>query len=208
MNLNDVDLRKIYRMWKSNLGVFKAFFRSTAFVSLQTYDDFTLTNYEHKVDEYILKTVLKEYSDDYFTIVDLDLNEILELSLELNNSNNIKPILNVNLLFNNFGLIGNAENVSRLINCSLSLKNIKSEKYMMMIPYDRYLEGIEGRSIHDKLNNQYEIGDEDLPESEFLKSLGYKGIKVITKDKVKDDLKGYIDYISKDLEVKLVRVDK
>lgn len=42
MHLQDIDLRKVYRVWKSNLGPFQGFFRSTPFVSLQTYDDFIL----------------------------------------------------------------------------------------------------------------------------------------------------------------------
>ena len=42
MNLQEIDLRNIHRIWKSNLGPFQGFFRSTPFVSLQTYDDFEL----------------------------------------------------------------------------------------------------------------------------------------------------------------------
>lgn len=42
MKLGEIDLRMLYRLWKSNLGPFKCFFRSTPFVSLQTYDDFEL----------------------------------------------------------------------------------------------------------------------------------------------------------------------
>ena len=50
MNLQEIDLRNIYRIWKSDLGPFEGFFRSTPFVSLQTYDDFTLD--EEDVNEY------------------------------------------------------------------------------------------------------------------------------------------------------------
>ena len=50
MNLQEIDLKKIYRIWKSDLGHFQCFFRSTPFVSLQTYDDFTLS--EEYINEY------------------------------------------------------------------------------------------------------------------------------------------------------------
>ena len=43
MKLHEIDLKNIYRIWKSDLGPFQGFFRSTPFVSLQTYDDFTLS---------------------------------------------------------------------------------------------------------------------------------------------------------------------
>ena len=208
MNLKEIDLRKIYRLWKRNLGVFRCFFRSTPFVSLKTYDDFTLDEYKNEVNDYVVKKVLEEYEEDYFTIVDLELDEILDLSVELNNKSNIKPILNVNLLFNTFGLIGNKKNISKLINCGLNLIDIKSNRYIMMIPYDRYKEDIDVTKIYDKLNNQYAVGEEDFPDSDFLRKLGYKGVKVITRDRVKDDLMEYINSINKETEVILVRMDK
>lgn len=208
MNLKEIDLRKIYRLWKRNLGVFRCFFRSTPFVSLKTYDDFTLYEYKNEVNGYLVKKVLEEYEDDYFTIVDLELDEIIDLALELNNKNNIKPILNVNLLFNIFGLIGSKKNISKLINCGLNLIDIKSNRYIMMIPYDRYKEDIDVTKMYDKLNNQYAVGEEDFPDSEFLSELGYKGVKIITRDRVKDDLMEYINSINEKTEVILVRVDK
>ena len=78
----------------------------------------------------------------------------------------------------------------------------------MMIPYDRYKEDIDVTKMYDKLNNQYAVGEEDFPDSEFLSELGYKGVKIITRDRVKDDLMEYINSINKETEVILVRMDK
>lgn len=206
MNLRQVDLINLYRVWKSNLGVFRCFFRSTAFVSLKTYNDFAIYKYKNEVHDYVVRAILECYRDDYFTIIDLDLDEILDLAVCLNNENNIKPILNLNLLFNDFGIIGNKKNISKLINCGLKLKKIKDPKYVMMIPFDRYREDIDASKEYDKLNNQYGISEEDLPDAEFLKELGYKGITIVTKDKIKDDIKDYIKLINKDIEVNIVRL--
>ena len=127
--------------------------------------------------------------------------------MKLNNEHAIKPILNINLLFNSFGLIGTKEHISRLISYSDRLKDIKTKNFVMLVPYDRYDEKIDVSQVYDKLNNQYAIGLDDLPTADFLKKLGYKGISIITKEEVKEDLMEYIQYISKDFNVNLVRVD-
>ena len=62
MNLQEIDLRNIYRIWKSDLGPFQGFFRSTPFVSLQTYDDFKLDTenigeYDQKVLDIIIENI-------------------------------------------------------------------------------------------------------------------------------------------------------
>lgn len=208
MNLKQVDLRNIYRTWKKGLGPYRCFFRSTPFVSLQTYENFNIVdnNYE-EADSSILSALLNEDAEENFIIADFELDKILNLALQLNNEKGIKPILNVNLLFNSFGIVGTKENISRLISYAGKLDDLKTNKAVMLIPYDRYDEKNDVSQIYDKLNNQYAVGFDDLPTSEFLKELGYKGISIVTKDKVKEDLMDYVKYISKDFKVNLVKVD-
>ena len=207
MYLKDVDLRDCYRKWKRGLGEYRCFFRSTPFVSLKTYENFNLEDEENELNNNIMNIILGELDEKYFIIVDLHINEILDMSLELNNKYDIKPILNMNLLFNNFGLIGDRVNITKLLNTSIKLEDKICEKYVMMIPYDRYVEDIDIVDIKDRLNNQYAIGFDDLPDEEFIKELGYKGIKIITKSKVKEDLMDYINYMKNIVEVKLIKVE-
>ena len=207
MNLKEVDLRNIYRTWKKGLGPYRCFFRSTPFVSLQTYEDFEIVDDYEEADKNIVSAILNEDIKENFIIADFEFNEMLNLALHLNNEQGIKPILNVNLLFNSFGLIGTKDNISRLISYAGKLNDLKAKKAVMLIPYDRYDEKIDVSKIYDKLNNQYAVGLDDLPTAEFLKKLGYKGISIITKDKVKEDLMDYIKYIDKDFKVNLVKVD-
>lgn len=207
MKLQEVDLRNVYKIWKYNLGPFRGFFRSTPFVSLQTYDDFNLQ--KENIIEYNPKTlniIMEKFKEDNFLIVDLPLNEIINLSLVLNNEYFIKPILNINLLFHPFGVVGTKDNINKLINNGLKLKKINTNKFIMMIPYDRYDEKIDAEELKNKLNNQYGIGEDDLPYAIMLKELGYSQVVIITKDDIKEDLSEYVNFISKDIRVEIIRV--
>lgn len=207
MKLQEVDLKNIYKIWKSNLGPFRGFFRSTPFVSLQTYDDFNLE--KENIIEYNpkrLNLIMEKIQEDKFLIVDLPLNEIINLSLVLNNEYSIKPILNINLLFHPFGVVGTKDDINKLICNGLELKKISTNKFIMMIPYNRYDEKIDNEDLKNKLNNQYGIGEDDLPYVNMLKELGYRQVVVITKDDIKEDLSEYVNIISKDIRVEIIRV--
>ncbi|NRT74947.1 normocyte-binding protein [Clostridium beijerinckii] len=207
MHLQDIDLRKVYRVWKSNLGPFQGFFRSTPFVSLQTYDDFILKEENTcQCNKNVLDIIVENCSKNNFFIVDLSIDEILNLAFILNNEYSIKPILNVNLLFHPFGIIGTKENINKLINNGLNLKKVSTEKFAMLIPYDRYNDDFKIDDLKDKLNNQYGINDDDLPNTDILKILGYTKIIILTMNKIKDDLQDYINFINEDIEVEVIKV--
>ncbi|AJG97065.1 normocyte-binding protein [Clostridium beijerinckii] len=207
MYLQDIDLRKVYRIWKSNLGPFQGFFRSTPFVSLQTYDNFILKEENTcQCNQGTLNIIVENCSENNFLIVDLPIDEILDLAFLLNNEYFIKPILNVNLLFHPFGIIGTKENINKLINNGLNLKKISTEKFVMLIPYDRYNDNWKIDDLKDKLNNQYGISDDDLPSADILKILGYTKITILTINKIKDDLQDHINFINEDIEVEVIKV--
>lgn len=208
MNLQEIDLKKVYKVWKSDLGPFEGFFRSTPFVSLQTYDDFVLSDENtNEYDENVLHNIIKISNENAFLIVDLPLSEILDLALVLNNEYLIKPILNINLLFHPFGIIGDKDNINKLINNGIKLKKINTSKFVMFISYDRYNEDVESTSLCDKLNNQYGIGEDDLPYANMLRELGYNKMIILTKDKIKEDLNDYINFMNKDISVEIIRVN-
>ena len=207
MNLHEIDLRNVYRIWKSNLGPFQCFFRSTLFVSLQTYDDFEFEEENIiKYDQEIIDIIMENFNESKFLIVDLPLKDILNLALTLNNEYSIKPILNINLLFHPFGIIGSKDNINKLVNNGLKLKKIITDKFIMMIPYDRYNEEASTDDISNKLNNQYGIGEDDLPYVNMLKELGYKQVVILTKDNIKEDLNDYVNFINKDIRVEIIKV--
>lgn len=207
MNLHEIDLRNLYRIWKSGLGPFQGYFRSTPFVSLQTYDDFMLDEeIINGCDPKVLDMIIKNSDENNFIIIDLPLNEILDLALVLNNEYYIKPILNINLLFHPFGLIGNKDNINKLIDNGLKLKKIDTKKFVMLIPFDRYNEELEFNNFMDKLNNQYGIGEDDLPYANLLKELKYNKVIILTKDCIKEDLNNYANFINNDIRVEIIKV--
>lgn len=207
MNLQEIDLRNIYRIWKSNLGPFQGFFRSTPFVSLQTYDDFILEEENIiKYDQKVIDVIMKNFNENNFLIVDLPLKDILNLALVLNNEYSIKPILNVNLLFHTFGIIGTKDNINKLINNGLKLKKIITNKFIMMLPYDRYNEELAPDDLSNKLNNQYGIGEDDLPYVNMLNELGYEQVVILTKDNIKEDLNDYVNFTCKEIRVEIIKV--
>ncbi|MFW2489599.1 normocyte-binding protein [Clostridium chromiireducens] len=207
MKLQDVDLRKLYRTWKSGLGPFQGFFRSTPFVSLQTYENFELkAGSENKCRQDVVDKIKENLDENNFTIVDLPLNEILDTALVLNNKYSIKPILNINLLFHPFGIVGDRVGISKLINNGLKLNKVNSNKIVMLIPSNRYDNNLEVKYLEDKLNNQYGVGEDDLPYVNMLKELKYNGVVILTRGELKEDLRAYIDSISKDIKVEIIRV--
>lgn len=207
MNLKDVDFRELYRVWKYGLKEFRCFFRSTPFVALQVYDDFVLDEIKSDVNEDLLKKLLVKINEGDFCIVDLSFDTIMNLALLLNNEYGIKPVLNVNQVFNEYGIVGDKEDISRLVYTSMKLKKIKSDKFIMFFNYDRYNDDFDLSKIYDKLNNQYLIGDEDFPQKDFLKKLGYNKISVFTNTNIKNDLKEQIDFIKNAVEVEIIKVE-
>ncbi|WP_238919148.1 normocyte-binding protein [Clostridium sp. YIM B02555] len=207
MRLVDIDLIDIYRKWKKGLGPFQCYFRSSSFVSLQTYEDFLL-NDENNIEfnKELLQGILESSKERTFIIVDLPLKEILDLALMLNNDYNIKPLLNINLLFHSFGIVGDKKDISKLIINGLKLKDINSKKIVMLIPFNRYEDGLENSYLKDHLNNQYGIGEDDLPSLEILKEFKYSKLIIFTKDKIKKDLEEYINFINKHITVEIIKV--
>ena len=165
-----------------------------------------MTENINEYDQKVLDIIIENSNENNFLIIDLPLNEILNLALVLNNEYSIKPILNINLLFHPFGIIGNKDNINKLINNGLKLKKINTKKFVMLIPYDRYNDELESNDLKDKLNNQYGIGEDDLPYVNMLKELEYSKVIILTKDNIKEDLNDYVNFINKDIRVEIIKV--
>lgn len=198
LELKDIDLRLVYRNWKNSSNTFEAFIRSGPFVSLQTYDNFKL-NLDININEVNdrhnnLISQITSYSEDSFIICDLDFNDCVEIAFLLNNLHNIKPIISFNMLFNPHGLIGTTSNIENIIKYGLNLNPINSTRYVLFTNYERYMDFRE-EEYKIKLNNQYEVCEDDLPYAETLTALGYTKVIFITKEKIKQDIENYLNYL-------------
>lgn len=209
MELREVSLISIYRKWKSNANVFEAFIRSSPFVSLQTYDNFqidltidveSLLNKHNKIISKILS-----YSKEDFVICDIDFDECIEIAFLLNNKYHIKPIISFNMIFHPYGLIGTNTNIENIIKYGLNLEDIYPERYVLMCNYKRY-ENFSEDKYKKRLNNQYEVCEDDLPYVETLKNTGYNKVVFFTKGNVKEDIQNYLDYLNQsDFLVEIIK---
>lgn len=208
MNLKEKNFKELYRAWKNNLHVFEPFMRSGPFVSLQTYPDFEITYTLYETNIYNLyknklTNITNNNLEKTFIIVDTDMNECLEIAYFLNNKFNIKPIINFNFLFHSFGLVGNKDNIERLITLGENLHTIKPNGYVLFLDYNRYM-NFPKELYKKRLNNQYEISLDDLPTSKTLKELGFSNLLIYTKDNAKEDIVNYIETINNDLIVEII----
>lgn len=207
MHLQEVSFIDLYRNFKSNLKEFEPFLRSTPFVSLQTYDDFEIEEnlILHPKSEVLSKEILKYINKETFLIVDLPLDNILDLSLILNNKHFIKPILNLNFLFHPLGLLGERNDISKLIYVGNHLENITPTNYLMLLDYNRFSD-FTNKDYEERLNNQYELTNYDLPYGNFLKTLGYKNITYIYENEIKEDMLPCFNYLKESIEVNFIKV--
>lgn len=208
MNLKDVDLRYVYRKWKSNLEFFEPFIRSGPFVSLQNYEDFQI-GYKPKEEELYKKykieidKILEQNLRSTFIIADLELIEDLEIAYVLNNKFSIKPVLNCNFLFHPYGLIGDKQQIEALVTIGYKLQEIIPKGYVFFLDCGRYKE-FTPEVYKKKLNNQYELTEEDVPNLETLKELGFNRVVIITKNTLKEDIHYYANYLRQELQVEVL----
>ncbi len=145
MYLKDIDLRELYRKWKKNLKQFRGFYRSTPFVTLQDYYDFKLKWCEQGKYDELAENILLHINEGTLCIVDLPFDVIIDIALVFNNKYRIKPVLNINMFFNEHGIIGTEDNISKLINNSLMIEDINTDKFIMLYDYDRYDDSIDSK---------------------------------------------------------------
>lgn len=207
MDLKEFDMKETYLSWRENSDPFEPFIRSGPFVSLQTYPNFSIEKVP-SIDildsKYIAITnhIIKYSKSNSYIIVDLPMEKTLDIAYLLNNKYSIKPILNFNFLFNEFGIIGNKESISKLLSYGNLLHSITPNNYVMSLDYDRY---IKDSTFVDKskLNNQYEVNVEYLPTPDYINFLKLDKVVLITNSPTKDDILDYLNLFESKLVIEV-----
>lgn len=205
--LSDIDLFQIYKSWKNDLGPFQCFVKSTNFVSLKHYRDFTLSPIldDRGALSARVKGVLQEH-DCTNTLFLLDINgiEAIKTAFFMRNSLSIAPIPVFNGVLHPFGLVGNEEYISYLIGYGMQNRERDNKGYLFIFDSNRYGDFSE-EQLKRSFNNQYELGEEDLPPVEMLQALNYERV-VYFFDQVKEDLDAYLEYLSNN-NISVVKVN-
>ncbi len=203
MYLENIDLKNVYKIYRDVAGDFQCYFRATPFVSLKQYPNFKLNTLSDIKDKNIkrLKKIESLLDENSIIVVDLAFNDSLEIGRTLNNKFKSHIILTMNFLFNEFGIIGNQDNISNLINTSSVIEKGKGNIYTFVLDNNRFLEN--EKLNKNQFNNQYEVTDEDLPSLEVIKNYGFNKVLIVT-DNIKEDLNGYINYLKDNVNISII----
>ncbi|MDP4143413.1 MAG: hypothetical protein Q8936_02865 [Bacillota bacterium] len=206
-----------YNNWCKNSGVFECYVKSTTLASLTTVDsskiDYcnTIETNPKNIDTInsLCKMISSDLKDNTFLISDLPAEENLDLSLALNNSMKIKPILSFNHIAHDFGLIGNSLIHNKLVNYSFKFKNIQNVlAYCFILDNGRYFNSNEYLNPL-VFNNQYEITEEELPYVEVLAMAHIKNLIFIYRNEIKEDVKKYLDYLQEEnINISFINLNK
>ncbi len=195
--LHEIDLYKAYTNWNKNSGSFRYFFRSTNFVSLKHYTDFELTETTNEVENPLtglLDCIEGCDKKSMLFVLDLPDAEAVEGAYLLYKQRAIQPILTFNGILHPNGLIGTKEYISTLLNYADSFEDYSPEGYCFILDSNRYGD-YSPEQLRHNFNNQYEIGEEDLPPVEMLKELGFSSLIYIYKTEIKEDVAYYLKYL-------------
>lgn len=217
--LSDIDLRDAYKKFSVQAGNFKAYVRSTPFVSLQHYPNFELTTeFSNDLSKYHVKKItIDDIKDEllfdlnsnasFFEvissfdskttlfIIDLPGTISLEFAYLLYKDLSLAPVVNFNGIFHPNGLVGDQLFVSQLLWLSkqIDIEN-KTNGHALILDSNRYGDYSED-DLQKNFNNQYELSEVDFPSQEMLEALNFEHILLITQPVVKDESLAYIKYI-------------
>lgn len=201
MKLRDVDAIEVYHSWLYNAGYFECFVRTGPFTSLKHYKDFELMEPCAGISDNLKRQVLEiiEKYDLGSTLFILDMPDdiCLKVGAFLNNEASVKPILVFNFLLHDFGLVGTKDFINALVVCGKTLEKSIPKSYAMILDYNRF-QDFTSEELLKGFNNQYEITDEDVPDSPMLKELGYEVVVYIGMGDVKEDMKYYMEYLEQE----------
>lgn len=202
--LSEIDLLQLYKKWSNGLDSFKCFFRSTNFVALKHYPDFQLNEVPDNGGEYFdfVSSQLKKYNlENTLFIIDITGAEAIRTAFFIRKAYSLFPTLIFNGVLHPFGLIGDKNYISNLIRYGMMLedsediKAINKRRHLLVLDHDRFGEYTD-EEMRKNFNNQYELGEDDLPSVEMLDLLGYNSVVYIYEVNEKEDITCYLEHLS------------
>ncbi|MHC9541228.1 MAG: hypothetical protein AB9903_17125 [Vulcanimicrobiota bacterium] len=194
LRLQEIDLKKNYSTWREGSGPFRCFFRSTNFVSLKHYPDFTLNEPSEEKDS--LWRNVEEYicnfsADNSIFMLDIPGTDALRCAYLAQKEKAVKAILTFSNPLHEHGLIGGQDYISALLGYGEMLSCKEAAGYLFVLDSNRFGD-YDDAELRRRFNNQYELNDEDLPFPEMMRDLGYERIVCIFSGIMKEDVKCYL----------------
>jgi hypothetical protein len=196
--LSEIDFLQVYSKWNKGLDSFKCFFRATNFVTLKHYPDFELNKVPEEGGEYfdIISNQLKKYSpQDTLFLIDITGNEAIRIAYFVRKMFSLAPILAFNGVLHPFGLIGDKNYISNLIGYGMLIEDMDKKGHLLVLDHDRF-DDYSDEELKENFNNQYELGEEDLPSVEMLDLLGYNKVVYMYEQDEKEDMVCYLEHLS------------
>jgi len=196
-SLCDFNLHNIYKKWHDGCGAFECYVHSTCFVSLKHYPDFLLPKITFDTDSTNEKicSVIRQYkAENILFLIDLPTEQALKSSYILNKTLAFKPILTLRHIHHPFGIVGDSETISGLLQYGEQLSNENCMGFVFVLDSSRY-DDYEDDVFKQKFNNQYEITEYDLPPLEMLKDLQFEHLVILFQQSLKEDLEQYAAYL-------------
>ena len=195
--LRDINIIEIYKKWQYLSHMFECFVHSTSFATLKNYPDFEITKVSTEIDsptKPILEIVKKHLCSSTLFFIDLPISRALAYVNYLNHELQLMPVLTVRHINHQYGLVGNKNIISCLIEYSSLMSTCNPAGFIFVLDSQRYSD-FEDSIYITRFNNQYEITEYDLPPIEMLKEFGYSKAVFIYEDTIKEDLNEYKDYL-------------
>ncbi|MGE5418352.1 MAG: hypothetical protein ACM3UZ_16560 [Acidobacteriota bacterium] len=195
--LHSCDPRWLYRRWAAGAGPFALFVRKANFMSLAHYPDIEIIAPDADLGliQEVMHILSAQDLDDGRTLNLLDVPGEVGLAMagSLQNEMSIKPILIYPNLLHPFGAVGGDEMVRALVWYGEELTELEDPRgFALVLDSKRYID--EGELSPALYNNQYELGEDDLPKVGMLDSLGIEQIIMIRYHN-KEDVGSYCDYL-------------
>jgi len=207
--LSEIDFLQVYNKWNNGLDTFKCFFRATNFVALKHYPDFELSKVPEEGGDYFqaISSQLEKYSpQDTLFIIDITGTEAIRTAFFVRKIYSIAPILVFNGVLHPFGLIGDKTYINYLVGYGMLTEDIVKKGHLLVLDHNRFDE-YSDEELKENFNNQYELGEEDLPSVEQLDLLGYKKVVYMYEQNEKEDLTCYLEHLSQyDISIEKVNL--
>lgn len=202
-NLLNYDPYQVYLRWRAGSGPFECFVRATNFTSMKHYGSLQMDLYPEIPEAYgVIESILK-LNDSRQSVLFLDLPAVqgIPLGYRLQKEKNIKPIITFNHPLHARGLVGGDRHTALLCHYGMLLdKKCHPEGYIFILDNTRYGD-YPLDVLKDRFNNQYELTEDDLPQSRFLRHFGYSRVVALT-GRPMEDMDYYLENLGRnDIEV-------